>query len=75
MITIPAEPILAHLRCRVERVYVMGRTAIIAGLWFAFWMIVGGALGGFLAPKPDVRLTSIYYGIFNVAQRCAGPIG
>ncbi len=45
----------------------MGRTAIIAGSWFAFWMIVGGALGGFLAPTTDVRLTNIYYGIFNGA--------
>ena len=31
-------------------------------------MIVGGALGGFLAPnEADVRLTNIYYGIFNGA--------
>ncbi len=45
----------------------MGRTAVIAGLWFVFWMIVGGAVGGFTAPKPDVVSTSIYYGIFNGA--------
>ena len=44
----------------------MGRTAVIAGLWFAFWMIVGGAIGGVVASKPDVA-SGIYYGILNGA--------
>ena len=45
----------------------MGRTAVFAGLWFAFWMIAGGAIGGVVASKPDVVSTGIYYGIFNGA--------
>ena len=45
----------------------MGRTAVIAGFWFAFWMIAGGAIGGLMASKPDVVSTGIYYGIFNGA--------
>jgi hypothetical protein len=45
----------------------MGRTAVIAGFWFVFWMAAGAALGGWTAPKPDVVTTGIYYGIFNGA--------
>ena len=45
----------------------MGRTAVIAGFWFVFWMIAGGAVGGWTAPKPDVVSNGIYYGVFNGA--------
>ena len=46
----------------------MGRTAVIAGFWFVFWMIAGAAVGAWTAPKPDVVSTGIYYGIFNGAM-------
>ncbi len=45
----------------------MGRTAAIAGAWFIVWMIVGAAIGGLTAPKPDLVTNGIYYGIFNGA--------
>ena len=45
----------------------MGRTAVIAGFWFVLWMIIGGVVGGYTAPKPDIVTTGIYYGIFNGA--------
>lgn len=43
----------------------MGRRVIIvAGIWFAFWMILGAALGGVMAgDKPN----GIYFGFFNGA--------
>ena len=44
----------------------MGRTALIAGVWFAFWMIVGGAVGGFISPKQDIA-PYIYQGVLNGA--------
>jgi hypothetical protein len=45
----------------------MGRTAVVALFWFSFWMIAGGALGGFLARKPDLVSNGIYFGVFNGA--------
>ena len=45
----------------------MGRTAVIVGFWFLFWMIVGAAVGGWTAPKADLVSTGIYYGVFNGA--------
>ena len=45
----------------------MGSTAVIAAVWFAFWMIGGAVVGGLTAAKPEVVMTSIYYGIFNGA--------
>jgi hypothetical protein len=45
----------------------MGRTAVIALLWFALWMMVGGTVGGLTAPKPEMVTTGIYYGVFNGA--------
>jgi hypothetical protein len=47
--------------------FAMGRTALVAGLWFAFWMIAGAALGGWLAPKTEAVSTGIYFGLFNGA--------
>jgi hypothetical protein len=45
----------------------MGRTAFVAGLWFAFWMIVGAAIGGWSAPKTESVSTGAYFGLFNGA--------
>lgn len=45
----------------------MGRTGVVALFWFAFWMIAGGAFGGYTASKPDLVSNGIYFGVFNGA--------
>ena len=44
----------------------MGRTALIAGVWFAFWMIIGGAIVGFVSPSHDIP-PHIYQGVMSGA--------
>jgi hypothetical protein len=41
------------------------RVVIVAGLWFAFWMILAATVGGCLA-EPANRSNGIYFGFFNV---------
>lgn len=45
----------------------LGRVAIVIGLWFAFWMIAGSALGGLTAGDGGEMQNGIYYGAFNGA--------
>lgn len=42
------------------------RVAIVGALWFAFWMILSGALGGWFSTSGQ-RLDGIYFGFFNGA--------
>jgi hypothetical protein len=42
------------------------RVVIVAGLWFAFWMILAASVGGLLA-DPANRSNEIYFGFFNGA--------
>jgi len=43
----------------------MGRRVfIVAGLWFAFWMILAAAFGGWMA-DPANRSNGIYFGFFR----------
>ena len=45
----------------------MGRRVVmVAGLWFAFWMILAAAVGSWLA-DPANRSNGIYFGFFNGA--------
>ena len=42
------------------------RVLIVAGIWFAFWMIVSAIVGGMTSPLSD-RTEGIYFGFFNGA--------
>ena len=42
------------------------RVAIVAALWFAFWMILAAVLGGVMS-KPGDGTEGIYFGFFNGA--------
>jgi hypothetical protein len=40
------------------------RVAIVAGVWFAFWMILGAVAGGIMSGD---KQNGIYFGFFNGA--------
>jgi hypothetical protein len=42
------------------------RVVIVAGLWFAFWMILAAAIGGWMSTPAD-RSNGIYFGFFDGA--------
>ena len=42
------------------------RVVIVAGLWFAFWMILAAVIGGLMS-KPGQATDGIYFGFFNGA--------
>jgi hypothetical protein len=42
------------------------RVALVAGIWFAFWMVLAAAVGGYMA-DPSNRANAIYFGFFNGA--------
>ena len=43
------------------------RVAIVAAIWFAFWMILAAVIGGMMAGTPADRTNGIYFGFFNGA--------
>jgi hypothetical protein len=45
----------------------MGRTAVVAGIWFALWMTAGALFGALTAGPAGGVQNGIYYGIFNGA--------
>lgn len=45
----------------------MGRVAIVAGCWFAFWMTVGSVVGGLTGGPGGGVTNGIYFGAFNGA--------
>jgi hypothetical protein len=46
----------------------MGRTAVVAGVWFGLWMAAGAIFGGLTAGPAGGVQNGIYYGIFNGAM-------
>ena len=42
------------------------RVALVAALWFAFWMILSAALGGIYSTYANMS-EAIYFGFFNGA--------
>lgn len=45
----------------------MGRRVfVVAFVWFAFWMLLGAAIGGWVS-APASRADGIYFGFFNGA--------
>ena len=43
------------------------RVLIVAGFWFAFWMILAAAIGGWIGRARPSRTDGIYFGFFNGA--------
>ena len=46
----------------------MGRVALVAGIWFAFWMTVGAVIGGMTGGNGGGVQNGIYFGVFNGAM-------
>ena len=44
----------------------MVRTAVIVGIWFVIWMIIGGAVGGLASTSKDIA-PHVFYGVTNGA--------
>jgi hypothetical protein len=45
----------------------MGRRVfVVAGFWFAFWMLAAAGLGAILS-EPSNRIDNMYFGFFNGA--------
>ncbi len=45
----------------------MGRTAVVAGVWFVLWMTAGALYGGLTAPPAGGVGNGVYSGIFTGA--------
>ena len=43
----------------------MKRVALVAAVWFAFWIVVGSAIGGLTGGKHGGVQNGIYFGAFN----------
>jgi hypothetical protein len=44
------------------------RVVIVAGTWFAFWMILGSVIGGLMGGSGGGVQNGIYFGFFNGAS-------
>jgi hypothetical protein len=45
----------------------MGRTAVVAGVWFVIWMALGAAYGALTAGEAGGVQNGIYHGVFHGA--------
>lgn len=43
------------------------RVVIVAGIWFAFWMMLGSVVGGLMGGSSGGAQNGIYFGFFNGA--------
>jgi len=64
------DPVAEHDRSlgviSLKEMFMGPRVLIVAGFWFAFWMILAAAIGGWIA-EPASRTDGIYFGFFNGA--------